>query len=278
MSIKLTSWFWENCEDFTNGELLVALAMADIASDCGLLWPFAKNITKKARCHKSTLFSTFNKMENQGLLVRYNRTGSSTIYHLVTPQNDEIDMDVLPEFVKEVLSTHPNFGLLRQDGCTHAPNPTPSNINRNEPPLVDGDNLFENCKQPIQKKKTKEQYLDSAKQALERGIHKHMNGCDEIPSGLPEHLFGLWRLVEKAACNPPKLSEWRKSLSELWDSGIREPHAISAIREMQEKGLDIYSPASILKIALKHKQGKQRVVDQILEAGSPEWNAKYGRV
>jgi hypothetical protein len=145
---------------------------------------------------------------------------------------------------------------------------------------VEEENLFTGIAPPKpSQRRTKEEHLQGAELALQEFNKSHVNGEDEIPPQLEEYLRGLWVLVRKAACNPPNLSPWRKQLKELWEAGVREPHAQAAIREMQDKDLDIFSPSSIMKISLKHKMNK--VQEQrgpvILEAGSPEWRRRAGR-
>lgn len=88
MSIKVTSWVWENApQDLEPAQLLILLAIADAADDEG---ETAKGLRKavlsrKARVHEATVDRQTTKLVARGLLAREERAGRSNVWRIPVP-------------------------------------------------------------------------------------------------------------------------------------------------------------------------------------------------
>lgn len=78
MSIKVTSWVWEHCEEKGN-HLLMMLALADACNDEGWCWPGVETLMRKVRLTtKRGARKLLSDLEQRGEIVRVLFAGAST--------------------------------------------------------------------------------------------------------------------------------------------------------------------------------------------------------
>ena len=68
--------------DLPSGEKMVLLALCDNANDQGECYPSVSMLSEKCSLSERSVFNHIAKLEKIGAIVRENRTGRSTIYHL----------------------------------------------------------------------------------------------------------------------------------------------------------------------------------------------------
>lgn len=67
MSIKVSSWLWENSQA-SGSRLLLLLAIADFADDNGLAWPSLATLEAKTRVPRRTVQRMISELEELGML------------------------------------------------------------------------------------------------------------------------------------------------------------------------------------------------------------------
>ena len=87
MSIKISTWVWDN-SPLEGAQLLIHLALADSANeDSGECWPSQKHLAKRARCHVETVRRTIRQLEEMGLLqVVESSNGRKNNKYRLTPR------------------------------------------------------------------------------------------------------------------------------------------------------------------------------------------------
>lgn len=65
MSVHVSSWVWDHAECEGN-ELLIMLALADYANDEGVCWPGMATLSRRCRCHVSTIQRNIAKAVERG--------------------------------------------------------------------------------------------------------------------------------------------------------------------------------------------------------------------
>ena len=68
--------------DLPSGEKMVLLALCDNANDQGECYPSVSMLSEKCSLSERSVFNHIAKLEKIGAIVRENRTGRSTIYHI----------------------------------------------------------------------------------------------------------------------------------------------------------------------------------------------------
>jgi len=84
MSVRATTWAWE--QDVDGTALLLLLAIADRADDDGVIWQSQKTLAAKTRTSERTVRRTLAALEERGLLERLRRNrknGSRTSDYIV---------------------------------------------------------------------------------------------------------------------------------------------------------------------------------------------------
>ncbi len=81
MSVHVSSWVWRNA-DAKGNDLLVLLALADIADDEGVCWPSLEHLAGKTRLHEQTVRSRLQALRAVGALDWEERPGTSNRYRI----------------------------------------------------------------------------------------------------------------------------------------------------------------------------------------------------
>ncbi|MCI0348139.1 MAG: helix-turn-helix domain-containing protein, partial [Acidobacteriales bacterium] len=87
MSVHWSSWVWSN-SPYRGTDLIVHLALADMANDEGVSWPSVKTLAERARVSERQIFKIIARMMAEGLLekstrARDNNSQQSNLYQLV---------------------------------------------------------------------------------------------------------------------------------------------------------------------------------------------------
>ena len=80
MSIQLMTSVWKM--HMPSGQKLVLLALCDNANDQGECYPSVSMLSKKCSMSERSVFNHIDWLEKSGVLIRENRVGRSTIYHI----------------------------------------------------------------------------------------------------------------------------------------------------------------------------------------------------
>lgn len=87
MSVRVSTWVWH--ETTARGsDLLVLLALADIADDDGSCWPKVGVLSDKVRLDRATVQRRLKALIDGGLVERVERPGSSNLYRVLVPWSD----------------------------------------------------------------------------------------------------------------------------------------------------------------------------------------------
>lgn len=92
MSVHVTSFYWQNCDDLKGAQLLAILALADNCDDDGVCFPGVKSIAKKLRKTERATQITLEGLRDLGhIRIEYNQgkqtpSGRTNLYHLLAYQ------------------------------------------------------------------------------------------------------------------------------------------------------------------------------------------------
>jgi hypothetical protein len=100
MSVKVSSWVWHEAEiqDIKGNDLVLLLALADVANDKGMCTYFDSpedatydGLATKARIHRSTIAEVIGRLERRGVLERKRRgPGLPNEYRILIDQESGI--------------------------------------------------------------------------------------------------------------------------------------------------------------------------------------------
>lgn len=125
MSIKVSSWVWHGDEtaELAGNEMILMLALADVADDNGRCRFLAddedlsyRRLVRKARVSKSTLIRLIAKLRDSGLLEQESKgtKGKPNEFRILVPWAAESGVNLTPKSVDSV-SPEPAFGLIADD-------------------------------------------------------------------------------------------------------------------------------------------------------------------
>ena len=80
MSIRLMTEAWK--ANMPSGRKMVLLALCDNANDQGECYPSISMLAEKCSMSERSVFNHIADLENSGAIVRKNRAGRSTVYHI----------------------------------------------------------------------------------------------------------------------------------------------------------------------------------------------------
>jgi hypothetical protein len=89
MSVDVSSWVWKH-SDAAGAELLVLLALADIANHNGLAWPSIGTLASRTRLHEQTVRGHLHSLRDRGALSVEHVPGRSSRYVIL--MNTPTDM------------------------------------------------------------------------------------------------------------------------------------------------------------------------------------------
>lgn len=81
MSIKIMTTVWDKA-DANGSELLMLLALADMANDTGICWPSIDHLAKKVRLDRRQAIRLLDKLESKGYISKKRRSNQTTIYRV----------------------------------------------------------------------------------------------------------------------------------------------------------------------------------------------------
>lgn len=87
MSVRVSTWVWHETTA-RSSDLLVLLALADIADDDGWCWPKMGVLVDKVRLDRATVQRRMNALIDGGLVERVERPGTSNLYRVLVPWGD----------------------------------------------------------------------------------------------------------------------------------------------------------------------------------------------
>lgn len=82
MSVRVSSWVWEHAPAKGN-QLLVMLALADVADDQGVAWPSQSHLAAKTRLSLATVKRVMKSLREVGAIVSDASLGRSNVYRIV---------------------------------------------------------------------------------------------------------------------------------------------------------------------------------------------------
>lgn len=96
MSVYVSSWVWKHSTAKGN-DLLVLLALADIADDHGICWPSVAHLATKTRLHEQTVRSRLKALRAEGHVEWEDRPGTSNRFRITmsTPTKSATPSDSL---------------------------------------------------------------------------------------------------------------------------------------------------------------------------------------
>jgi hypothetical protein len=83
----MSTWVWQHSEASGN-DLLLLLALADIADDTGKCWPSVAHLAEKTRLSRATVQRRLHAMTEEGRLRTEDRRGTSNVYYLRLDRED----------------------------------------------------------------------------------------------------------------------------------------------------------------------------------------------
>lgn len=89
MSVKATTWAWE--QDVNMAEQLTLLALADFADEKGVCWPSKELLMQRSKLSRRGLMSCLKRLADAGLISvqqwhRENGSSTSNYYQLCMPE------------------------------------------------------------------------------------------------------------------------------------------------------------------------------------------------
>lgn len=87
MSIRVSTWVWHDTTA-RGSDLLVLLALADIADDDGFCWPKMSVLVERVRLDRATVQRRVKALIRGELVERVERPGTSNLYRVLVPWAD----------------------------------------------------------------------------------------------------------------------------------------------------------------------------------------------
>lgn len=83
MSVHISSWVWKHSWH-SGSDLLILLAMADMANDEGLCWPSVATLCERGRMSERNVQYSLRKLEDSGSITTVQRRGRASHYYVQT--------------------------------------------------------------------------------------------------------------------------------------------------------------------------------------------------
>lgn len=89
MSVRVSSWVWQHSGAAGN-DLLLLLALADVADDNGRCWPSVAHLADKTKLSRATVQRRMKALREAGKIVTRGQRGTSNVYGIVldVPQDE----------------------------------------------------------------------------------------------------------------------------------------------------------------------------------------------
>ena len=89
MSVRVSSWVWQHSGAAGN-DLLLLLALADVADDNGRCWPSVAHLADKTKLSRATVQRRLKALREAGKIVTRGQRGTSNVYGIVLdmPQDE----------------------------------------------------------------------------------------------------------------------------------------------------------------------------------------------
>lgn len=89
MSVRVSSWVWQHSGAAGN-DLLLLLALADVADDNGHCWPSVGHLADKTKLSRATVQRRLKALRESGRIVTTGQKGTSNVYGIVldVPQGE----------------------------------------------------------------------------------------------------------------------------------------------------------------------------------------------
>ena len=82
MSVRVSSWVWRHSGAVGN-DLLLLLALADVADDSGRCWPSVAYLVEKTKLSRATVQRRLHALTEAGRIVTSSRSGAPNVYEFV---------------------------------------------------------------------------------------------------------------------------------------------------------------------------------------------------
>jgi len=83
MSVKMSSWVWEH-SGAAGTDLLILLALADVADDTGVCWPSLATLAGKTKVHEATVRRRLRALRKLGLVGWDEQPGRPNRFRIIT--------------------------------------------------------------------------------------------------------------------------------------------------------------------------------------------------